>query len=461
MTNAAVEPGSFRDPGGRIFMQGSRVLRAVMPVSADAYVAVRDAGVFRDLAAKGLLLESQEIDPSILEGVEPKPAYVLEHPRVPFISYPYEWSFSLHKAAALLQLDLHLQALERGFTLSDATAYNVQFQGTQPVFIDHLSLRPYREGEYWIGHRQFCQQFLNPLLMWALLKVQPNHWFRGSLEGIAPEDLAPLLPLSKKLSFTVATHVMAQAALQNRSVKSGGAATPTGKLSLTGFKALLTGLRDYIAGLKLAEDRTVWSDYATNNSYAAAEAEAKRAFVGEATAAVKPKMMFDFGCNTGDYSEVGLKSGAEYVVGFDYDTGALEQAYRRFKADKRPFLPLWLDAANPSPSQGWAQQERKGLSERAKGDFLVALAFIHHIVIGRNVPLDMAVGWLVDMAPTGVIEFPPKSDPMVQKLLSTREDIFPDYTVEAFTREVSKRARIVNSKQLAENGRMLVAYDRR
>ncbi|MBX3483002.1 hypothetical protein [Phenylobacterium sp.] len=460
MTVSAIDPGSFRDPGGRIFLHGARVLRAVMSVSADAYVAVRDAGLLRSLAERGLLLDAKEIDPSILDEVQPPPAFVLEHPRIPFISYPYEWSFSLHRRAALHQLDLHLEALDAGFTLSDATAYNVQFEGTRPVFIDHLSLRPYREGEFWIGHRQFCQQFLNPLLMWTLVKVQPNAWFRGSLEGIDPEALAPLLPLSKKLSFTVMTHVVAQAALQNRSVRSGQSAAPTGKLPLNGFKALLSGLRDYIAKMKVGDDRTVWSDYATHNSYAASEAQAKRAFVGESVAAIEPKLMFDFGCNTGDYSEVGLDAGAKYVVGFDYDHGALEQAFRRFEASKRPMLPLWLDAANPSPSQGWAEQERKGLSERARGDFLVALAFIHHIVIGRNVPLPMALDWLVGMAPAGVIEFPPKSDPMVQRLLATREDIFPDYSVEAFTALLGERARVVRSQQLAENGRVLVAYDR-
>jgi len=461
MTLPMSDPGSFRDPGGRIFTDGSRILRAVMPASADAYAAVRDAGLYDQLAQRGLLIASTEVDPGVLAGVAPTPAYVLEHPKLPFISYPYEWTFSLHKKAALLQLDLHMELLSKGFTLTDATAYNVQFNGTRPVFIDHLALRPYHDGEYWIGHRQFCQQFLNPLLMWALLKTSPNAWFRGSLEGIAPEELAPLLPWRKKLSFTVLTHVAAQAALQNRSVRAGGAAAPTGKLPRAGFEALLSGLRTYIADLKRPGQQTIWGDYANNTSYATSEAQEKRAFVAEAVAAAKPAMLFDFGCNTGDYSDAALEAGAGYVVGFDFDHGALDQAFHRFDQQAKPFLPLWLDAANPSPSQGWGQRERKGLAERAPADFLIALAFIHHIVIGRNVPLGMALDWLLQMAPAGVIEFPPKSDPMVQRLLATREDIFPDYSTENFLHELSLRARVVRSLQLAENGRLLVAYDRR
>ena len=106
--------------------------------------------------------------------------HLLEHPRVPFISYPYEWSASLLRKAALHHLDTQLEALERGFTLSDATAYNVQFVGPKPVFIDHLSFRPYRDGEIWAGHRQFCMQFLNPLIIWSRLGIAPNPWYRGN-----------------------------------------------------------------------------------------------------------------------------------------------------------------------------------------------------------------------------------------------------------------------------------------
>ncbi len=178
---------------------------------------------------------------------------MLEHPRIPFISYPYEWSFSLHKQAALHHLDLHLAALDNGFTLSDATAYNIQFQGTRPVFIDHLSLIPYNEGDIWLGHRQFCMQFLNPLICWAVLGIQPNPWFRGNLEGIAPEDLSPLLALKQRFSWTVLLHVIAQAALQTRSVRTGKIAGKPSekKLPKSALVGLLKGLRNYISKLKL------------------------------------------------------------------------------------------------------------------------------------------------------------------------------------------------------------------
>ncbi len=462
MTSLRPDPGSFRDPGGRVFINEDHVLRAVLPANAPAYQAARAVGLYENLIKQNLLLPAQDVPLEQLGAHAGAAVHVLRHPRIPFISYPYEWSFSSHRRAALLHLDLHLQALEQNFTLSDATAYNVQFQGTQPIFIDHLSLHPYRDGELWAGHRQFCMQFLNPLLFWSIFGLSPNEWFRGSLEGIAPEALLPLLPLRRKFSWTVMTHVVAQGLLQRRAI--GQEQMPgrvrSGRLPRQSFIGLLSGLRNYIARMCPPQNETVWADYAGANSYSGEEAQVKRAFVRQMVATLKPDLVFDIGCNTGDYSEAALEAGAKYVVGFDYDHAALDYAYERFDKTAQPFLPLHLDAANPSPSQGWAQRERQGLSERSPANALIALALIHHIVIGRNIPLHMALDWLLSLAPEGIIEFPQKNDPMVQRLLAHRKDIFPDYEESAFLAALEERARIVASKKLAENGRLLVWYRR-
>jgi len=461
MTAAAADRGSFRDPGSRIFSDGGRILRAIMPPAASAYEAARDSGLIADLVGRRSLLASEERDPACL-GLEAAPAYVLEHPRLPFVSYPYEWGFALLRRAALHHLDVQLDALAAGFALSDASAYNIQFVGPRPVFIDHGSFRPYVEGEPWIGHRQFCMQFLNPLLLWSRRGVAANGWFRGSLEGIAPEELAPLLSWRDNLSWTVLTHVTGQAALQRRAnsgrLNGGKARAP--RLSRPAFEAILTGLRGFIARCRLRDEKTVWRDYAQDNSYAGAEAAAKRAFVAEMAAKVRPRLLFDFGCNSGDYARAALDAGAGSVVGFDADHGALERAVGRADAEALDFLPLWLDAANPSPAQGWAEAERKGLGERGRADALLALAFVHHLAIGRNVPLAMVVDWLVGMAPVGIVEFPPKSDPMVRRLLAARPDIFADYDEAAFLAAVGVRARLVRTRHLSPGGRLLAWYDR-
>lgn len=455
--------GSFRDPAGHVYEADGSIFRVVAPVAARDYEAARDARIFADLVKAKKLVGLKEIAPDRL-GTEHGPAaYLLEHARLPYISYPYEWSFSLLRDAALFHLDLHLDLLESGFTLSDASAYNVQFNGPEPIFIDHLSIRPYRDGEFWAGHRQFCEQFLNPLLLRALFGVPHNAWYRGNLEGIPVSDLAKLLTTRHKLSWNILTHVV----LQNSFQQGAGKREDVGKirqrrLPLAGYKAILAQLRRWIA--RLTPDRigaTVWGDYATTNTYTSNEEALKRQFISDFVKAATPKSVIDLGCNTGEYSKVALDSGTQRALGFDFDQQALDRAHRRAKEQSLNFLPLFLDAKNPSPDQGWLQSERTGHGSRAKADAVFALAFEHHLAIAHNVPLDQVVSWITGIAPTGVIEFVPKEDSTVQRMLALREDIFPDYTSETFEAALARCARIEKKDVISESGRALYVFDRR
>jgi ribosomal protein L11 methylase PrmA len=172
-------------------------------------------------------------------------------------------------------------------------------------------------------------------------------------------------------------------------------------------------------------------------------------------------MIWDIGCNTGDYAKAALEAGAGYAVGFDFDQGALDAAFTRAESEGLSFLPLFLDLANPTPSQGWAERERRGLTDRASADAILGLALVHHLAIGRNIPLEQVVAWLIDLAPNGIIEFVPKSDPMVQRLLRLREDIFDDYGEEAFAKHLQAGAKIVQVAEVSASGRRLFWFERR
>lgn len=454
--------GSFRDPSGFVFRLGSRVLRVVAPAGAENFVACKD--ILREFADAGRLVDFKELDPANLnfeDGIVA--AHVLEHPLIAPQTMPYEWSFSQLKDAAIFHLDLHLDLLERGYTLSDASAYNVQFQGAQPIFIDHLSIRKYREGEFWLGHRQFCEQFLNPLLLRAYCDVAHNSWYRGNLEGIPQGDFAKLLPRRRKFSWNVLSHVVLPAHFQKSTTsdREVSFSVKHRKLPLAGFKGMLQQLRRWIVKLKPANvSATTWADYAHTNTYSGPEAEQKRRLVGEFVRRAAPKSVVDLGCNTGDFSKVCLEAGAEKVIGFDFDQQALDRAHSRAKAEGLDFLALYLDARNPSPSQGWRERERAGFSERIKADAVIALAFEHHLAIAHNVPLDQVVEWIVDVAPAGIIEFVPKDDPTIVKMLALREDIFTGYTKDAFEQALSRVARIVSSDQVSSSGRVLYSFER-
>jgi ribosomal protein L11 methylase PrmA len=453
--------GSFRDPSGYVYDINGEILRTVTKRAAADYGFVQSTGLLQSLSDRGLVVAAEEIVTDAIVGEDLHK--VLRHPRLSFVSHPYEWSFPLLKAAALLHLDIQIEALEHGVALSDASAYNVQFEGTRPVYIDLLSFRRYVDGEFWSGHRQFCEQFLTPLLLRSRFGVPHNAWFRGNLEGIPTADLARLLPYSSRFSFTLQAHVLMPARMQRRSIEKRIEFSDLRqrRLPKRSYRNLLKQLRDYIDGLQPYDTgRTVWGDYEKTHTYETLEEETKKRFVAEFIAAVKPKLLWDIGCNTGEYSETAVIAGANRVVGFDFDQGALEHAYARGVNKQLPFLPLFQDAANQSPDQGWNVAERKGLARRADANALLALAFEHHLAIGRNVPLDRVVDWLVAHAPCGVVEFVQKSDPTVQRMLALREDIFDNYDESVFESALAARARIVRSEVVSSQGRKLYWFDR-
>ncbi len=454
-----VDSASFRDPSGHVYRIDGRIFRTVTDHAIDDFEALRASGVYDDLAAAGKVVAAEIVaEAEVPEPLRREARVVLEHPPLPFISYPYEWSFAALKAAALHHLEVHQAALEGGMTLSDASAYNIQFIGARPIFIDTLSFRPYRDGEYWTGHRQFCEQFLIPLLLRAMLGTPHNDWYRGALEGIRTADFAGLLPWHRKLSWNVLSQLVLPTAFENSArrgdVSVSSSTLRSAKFPLVSYQGLLRRLHKWIAGLAPRDKRpTAWQNYSLESSYGPEEAEAKRAFVRGFIEAEKPATVWDLGCNAGDYSEVALQAGAQYVVGWDFDQGALDAGFARAGARDLAFTPLYFDATNPAPDQGWAQEERAGMGGRGPADAILALAFVHHLAIAKNLPLPRIARWLCGMARAGVVEFVPKQDSMVQTMLRLREDIFPDYDLERFldclgAHATVERIEVVNGRQL-------------
>ena len=456
LQSAQRHPASFRDPDAGVFLAGARVLRALTAEAAQRYDAVRE--VVAALEKDGMVVQTR----AAADAPPPGYARMLEHEPIPFVSYPYEWPFALLKRAALLHLDLHQRALARGATLADASAYNVQFRGARPVFIDIGSFRPYREGELWAAHRQFCEQFLNPLLLAARFGIAHHAWYRGALEGIPTPELAALWPASGWLSARVLVHVLLPASAERTAKKRTEASVEKirkARLPKAGYAALLGQLRHWIAGLEpRGFGATQWADYGSNRNYDASDLNEKRRVVAEFASRYRPAMLWDFGCNDAEFTEVALRSGAASAIGFDADPGALELACARAERGGLDLLTLHQDAANPSPAQGWLGRERGALAGRAAPDALIALAFEHHLALGRNLPLEQVAELLTGSAPRGLVEFVPKSDATVQRMLALKGDIFPGYSETAFAAALAARARIVRTDALA-GGRKLFWFE--
>jgi len=455
-------PGSFRDPSGYIFENENQIFRAVSNLGFVNYKYVKDSGFLDAAIAKNWVVGCKEVEQSLPDVAA---ELVLEHPRLPFISYPYEWSFEALKSAAIFHLDVQLMALGYNVAVSDATAYNVQFLGTNPIFIDVLSFKEYKEGEFWVAHRQFCEQFLNPLLMGSEFGIAHNSIYRGNLEGVSTSDVDKLLPRWRKFtSWGLFTHVYLQAKFQSgagEKHKNSANSKKQRRLSKNAFTEMLTQLRNWISRLEVKNtSKTVWADYANDHSYADEETIAKSKFVAEFSSKVAPKILWDLGCNTGDFTRVAQEGGDCIGIGFDFDQNSLDEGFQRSRKEKTNFLPLFLDAANPSPSQGWNHRERLSFKDRANADAVLALAFEHHLAIGKNIPLPDVVDWICSLAPTGVIEFVPKSDPMIERMLLLREDVFHEYNEEQFEISLRKNAKIVKSIQVSATGRKLYWYEK-
>lgn len=452
----ARSPGSLRDPAGFVFEEAGRVRRAVTEYGLPHFRAVRETGLIDRLIASGRLLAEREVGVT-LHG-RPDVRLVLEHPTLPFLSYPYEWPFRALQAAALLHLDIQIDALDAGVMLTDASAYNVQFIGARPLFIDHLAFRPHRPGELWAAHRQFCEQFLHPLLLQSLVGIEFQPWYRGRIDGIPGGDLVRLLRLRQKLQWNVLANVVAPARLQRFAGRSGAerriarAAMPK-----EGLRGLFSSLRRWIARLSpRGIGVTTWAAY--DDSVPESESREIMGFVEEFVRRVSPSLLWDLGCNTGRYTEVALRAGARYAVGIDSDPGALDRAFTRARGRGLDLLPLLIDLVNPSPAQGWRGQERAGLFDRGRADALLAIAVLHHIAIARNIPLDEVVELLTAAAGQGIIGFVPPTDERARALFHGREDIFRGYTFDVFLSHLQRRARIVKQQRLAGTERTLIWY---
>ena len=335
--------------------------------------------------------------------------------------------------------------------------------GAKAVFIDLLSIAPYKSGDYWLGYRQFCEQFLNPLLLNSHMGISHYNWYRGNLEGISTKEINKLLSFKQKLSWRTFFHICLQSKLEDNSLKSPTKFLDRKKsikpLPESGYTGLITQMYNWIKDLEPKKNQnSVWKDYAKKNTYLENETKYKHDIVYNFAKKNNPKKLIDLGCNIGDYSITALKGGARLVIGYDFDNQAINMAFKKAKKHGHNFLPLYLDATNPSPNQGWLQNERKGFKERNSSDAVIALAFIHHLVIGKNIPFNQAILFITSIGKRGLIEFVPKNDETVQSMLTWREDIFLDYNEKNFENLLSEKVKINNTYNISSSGRKIYEF---
>lgn len=458
---AATHRASFRDPAGYVFTSDGVLYRQIHDIARKDYEHFVTSGLYDRLVASGDLVRHEEVDRALSpDGLAFR---VIRPARVPFISYPYEWCFSQLKAAALLTLRVQKAAIAHGMSLKDATPYNVVFSNGGPVWIDTLSFEMLKPGVPWVAYAQFCQMFLAPLALMSLVDIRLQHLLRSFIDGV-PLDLASaLLPARSRLRPGLLMHVHLHSAAQRRfkAPTSGTGAGETRSFSATALTGIVDSLERTVQRLEWRLPSTTWANYYSDTNYTGAAFAQKREIVSAALDRLTPASVWDLGANDGTFSRIASGRGIP-TIAFDVDPVAVEKNYRTVvQSHERNLLPLVLDLTNPSGRYGWANEERDALADRGPADLVLALALVHHLAIAHNVPLERIAGYLARLGRGLVIEFVPKPDSQVQRLLASRVDIFESYTQEHFERAFAARFEVLDTTPLPDSLRTIYVMRRR
>ncbi len=450
------EPASFRDPHGRVvYGEGRRVLRALSVDGATAWQELADSGLLWRLTDQGRVVGTRLAPDLAALGC----AVVLEHDRVPFVSYPFEWTFGMLRDAAVLHLEVLLEALSSGMTTKDGTAYNLQWYGSTPVFIDVCSFTRSLGGP-WQGYRQFCETFLNPLLLQAYRGVDFHPWLRGRLEGVPTSQLRRLLSGRDLLRRGVLPHVVLHELLQRGNVdgaQAAGAALAHAGFDLSVTRAVVARLLRLVERLDWRPPPSRWSGYGEERPYSADDLQHKADFVTQTVRAAAPRLVWDLGCNDGIFARLAAAD-AEYVVAMDADHPTVERLYRSLRAGAATnILPVVADVTDPTPPLGWRGRERRTLHDRGRPDVVLCLALVHHLAITANIPLEEILSWLGSLGGRVVIEFVERDDPMAQRLLANKAIAHPDYSRPKFEALLGRRFTVARRLELPSGTRVL--YD--
>jgi len=457
MKKFKIENSSFRDSSGFLFYIENELYRVINYSYKEQYDHLINSELYKKLTENNLLISHEEInnleiDYSYYKIIKPK--------KIPFVSYPYEWSFSQLKDAALLTLRIQKGAMKYGMTLKDGSAYNIQFFNGKPIFIDTLSFEMYEDGQIWKPYKQFCQHFLAPLALMSKKDIRLNLLSKTFIDGIPLDLTAKLLPKTTFGNFGLMAHIHAHAKSQKHYENKEDTKIKERTISKRSFEGLTDNLDSSIKKMTWKEDNTEWGNYYSDTNYSEESFEEKKKIILSTLEKITPRIVWDLGANTGIFSRLASDQGIN-TISFDIDPLAVEKNYlASLKNNEQDILPLILDLTNPSSNIGWSNDERISFLQRGPADLVFALALVHHLAISNNVPLYKIAEFFSTISKFLIIEFIPKSDSQVKRLLTTREDIFKNYDEQNFEKEFSKFFKITSSQKLVESERTIYIMEK-
>ena len=444
---------SVRDPSGYIFNLEGKFYRAIHSSYKENLDLLENSGLYKKLLSKKKILSYTHEELSKFNLNNSYYSVILPD-QLKHISYPYEWCFSQFKDAALLTLDIQETSLKYGMSLKDSSAFNIQFHKGRPVMIDTLSFERYEEGKPWIAYQQFCQHFLAPLLLSSFVDVRSLKLMQIFMDGIPLDYVVKQLPFLKLIKPMVFIHIYLHAKAQNNNASNVNSIKKN--ISKSSLLGLIGSLKSLVNSLKWTPKGTEWGNYYSDTNYSDLSMDDKRNTIELLIDEVKPNSLWDIGGNNGEFTRLASNKGVESIL-FDIDYAAIEKSYLKSKLEGENNISSYImDFTNPSPGIGWNNKERLAIIDRSSADTVLALALIHHLCISNNLPFNYVANFFARIASKFlVIEFVPKSDSQVQRLLKTRANIFNNYNQDFFEEEFSIFFNIVKTFKINNSERIL------
>jgi hypothetical protein len=405
---------------------------------------------YNRLVEKNILIPHQTITEN-LTGL-PNWHLTLQPEPIPFISYPYEWCFDTLKDAALLTLEAAKEAMNFGMMLKDASAYNIQLYKGKPIFIDSLSFEQYDKQKPWVAYRQFCEHFFAPLALMHYLKKPFQNLFAAHVDGIPLPLAKAILPFKSKFNLHSYLHLHLHTSL---ATKKDLKMKASGTFSKQKMQNLLQSLENGVRSFSFSERSGVWSDYYEEAHQRNDYITAKKEVVKKWLAQIPLESLLDAGANEGEFSNLVLDE-TNYIISADFDHCAVNKLYNKTKQKGITHIyPLLVDFSKPSPALGVNNQERFSFLQRTKVDAVLALALIHHLTIGKNIPFDKITELFSSIGKWLILEFVPREDKKIQFMLEHKKDLYSWYSETEFVKSFGKKFAIVEKQTISNTGRTL------
>ena len=444
-------PSSYRDPSGFLYFHNQVLYRQVNLSFKNDFDLLLSSGLYNFLVENNLLVphlqrnENFRNDEQWLTTLEPE--------LLPFISYPSEWCFDMLKDAALLTLSIAEAAMEHGMMLKDASAYNMQFYKGRMMLVDSLSFEKYNPTRPWIAYRQFCEHFLAPLAVMHYMKFPLQDLWKAYPEGFPLQLVKKMLPFKSKFNLHVYLHLHLHAGMAAKITP--GNRTNHHSFSEAKLKNLFRSLRSAVESFHLKDPSGVWSGYYDEAGQRDDYVERKKEIIREWLKELNAGTVFDAGANEGSFSKI-ASSLQMFTIAADLDHFSINNLYNHAKKEKlENIYPLVMNLAAPTPATGLNNNERSSFLSRINSDVVMALALIHHLSIGNNIPFELSAPMFASMGTYLVIEFVPKTDPKVAFMLQQKKDVFDEYSEVNFLSAFRRYYSVIKSTPVGKSSRTM------